>query len=154
VQEVDGSVEKPHPEAGDAPDAPGAPKVDAEHRPEGPALVTYTPAATAERSIPAVDAYSLRLVAAHRLYDAGTLVQHSPSLAPLTPGTTVRVNPTDLERLGLGDGDQVRVTSSRSTFTLAAESDAGVPHGIAAISFDQPGSGAADLIDVTTPVTD
>jgi NADH-quinone oxidoreductase subunit G len=167
VQELgdDGSAEKPHPEAGDAPavdvtddtgdsaSAHGGGGVQTDE-PARPALVTYAAAVSAERSIPAVDAYSLRLVAAHRLYDAGTLVQAAPSLAPLAPGTTVRVNPTDLERLGLNDGDQVRVTSSRATFTLAAESDLGVPHGIAAIWFDQPGSGAADLIDATAPVTD
>ena len=34
-----------------------------------------------------VDAYSLRLVATRQLYDQGTLVQHSPSLAGLAPGT-------------------------------------------------------------------
>jgi NADH-quinone oxidoreductase subunit G len=154
VQEVEHGAEKPHPEAGDAPDAPESLTVDVDDSPERPALLTYTPAAESDRSIPAVDAYALRLVASHRLYDAGTLVQHAPSLAPLAPGTTVRVNPTDLERLGLNAGDQVRVTSSRSTFTIAAESDPGVPHGVAAIWFDQPGSGAADLIDATAPVTD
>ena len=164
VQEIgEGTAEKPDPSAGDAP-AVGVTDDEGESAsphsggssdiPARPAMVTYAPPAAAERSVPAVDAYSLRLVAARKLYDAGTIVQQSPSLAPLAPGATVRVNPVDLERLGLGDGDQVRVTSSRTTLTLAAESDAGIPKGIAAITFDQPGSGAADLIDATAPVTD
>jgi NADH-quinone oxidoreductase subunit G len=106
------------------------------------------------RSIPAIDAYALRLVASHKLYDDGTLVRHSPSLAPLAPGESVRVNPADLERLGVTPGDSVRVTSSRTALTLPVEADAGVPRGVAALPFGQPGPGAADLIDSTASVTD
>src|SRR5207248_2501661 len=67
---------------------------------ERPQLLRFTPASSG-REVPAIDGYSLRLVSAHKLYDAGTLVQSAPSLAPLAPGSAVRVNPTDLERLGL-----------------------------------------------------
>src|SRR5205814_8865656 len=81
VQEVDGSAEKPHPEAGDAPDAPDTPTVAVDDSTERPALVTYSPDAATERSIPAVDAYSLRLVASPRLYGAGPNLQHAPALA-------------------------------------------------------------------------
>jgi anaerobic selenocysteine-containing dehydrogenase len=66
----------------------------------------------------------------------------------------VRVNPTDLERLGLTNGDSVRVTSSRGAITIPAEADVSVPKGIAVISFDQPGPGAADLIDTASMITD
>ena len=118
-----------------------------------PGLLRATPSATG-RAVPPVDSYSLRLVAGHRLYDDGTLVQHSPSLAPLAHGSAIRVNPSDLERLGLTAGDAVRVTSSRTSLTLTAEADAGVPKGIAAMAFDQPGPGAADLVDVTAGITD
>jgi anaerobic selenocysteine-containing dehydrogenase len=106
------------------------------------------------RSVPAVDAYALRLVASHKLYDDGTFVRHSPSLSPLAPGEAVRVNPADLERLGVTAGDSVRVTSSRMALTLPVEADPGVPRGVAALAFGQPGPGAADLIDASSPVTD
>ncbi|MGI8776094.1 MAG: NADH-quinone oxidoreductase subunit NuoG, partial [Acidimicrobiales bacterium] len=49
----------------------------------------------------ALDAYSLRLVTSRALYDGGALVQHSPAMAPLAPGTRFRANPYDLSRLGI-----------------------------------------------------
>jgi NADH-quinone oxidoreductase subunit G len=119
-----------------------------------PALLRHVPAPASAPAIPAVDAYSLRLVVGHKLYDDGTLVRHSPSLAPLAPGASVRVNPADLDRLGLTHGDPVRVTSSRSALNLPAAADETVPKGVALVAFDQPGPGAADLIDATAPVTD
>jgi NADH-quinone oxidoreductase subunit G len=122
-------------------------------RPNRPLLLRTTPTATG-RTIPPVDGYSLRLVAGHKLYDDGTLTQHSPSLAPLAPGSVVRVNPADLERLGVTAGDQVRVTSSRTALTLPTAADLGVPRGVALLAFDQPGAGAADLVDAAAPVTD
>ena len=104
--------------------------------------------------MPAVDAYSLRLHVAHKLYDDGTFTQQSPSLAPLAGGTAIHVNPTDLDRLGLTHGDAVKVTSSRTTLTLGAEADTSVPKGVALLVFDQAGPGAADLLDSSSPVND
>ena len=58
------------------------------------------------------DAYSLRLVAARTLYDAGRIVSSSPSLAALAPGAALVVHPSDLDRIGVAaEGDDVRVTS-------------------------------------------
>jgi anaerobic selenocysteine-containing dehydrogenase len=89
-----------------------------------------------------------------KLYGDSTLVQHSPSLAPLATGGTVHVNPADLERLGVTAGDQVRVTSSRTALTLPTAADWGVPRGVAERAVDQPGPGAAARIDASAPVTD
>jgi NADH-quinone oxidoreductase subunit G len=118
-----------------------------------PALLHATPSSSAA-SVPARDGYSLRLVAPRKLYGDATSVQRSPSLAPLAYGSGLHVNPADLERLGVSDGGQVRVTSSRSALTLTATADPVVPRGVAELAFDQPGPGAADLIDASTPVTD
>ena len=118
-----------------------------------PATIRFTAGATAAGP-PPIDSYSLRLVSSRKLYDQGTLVQRSPSLAPLAPGSPLRVNPADLDRLGLSSGARVRVTSSRTTLVLVAHADAGVPKGTAVLWFNQPGGGAADLIDVTGAVTD
>ncbi len=103
---------------------------------------------------PPVDAYSLRLVSGRILYDAGVLVQQSPSLAALVPGASLRAHPSDLGRLGVTTGDQVRVTSSRGSLTLGTVADASVLRGSAVLAFNQPGPGAADLIDARQPVTD
>ncbi len=103
---------------------------------------------------PSVDSYSLRLIASRKLYDLGTLVQHAPSIAVLTPGSTLLVHPYDLDRLGVTDGGQVKVTSSRTTLTVEAHASTLVPKGSAALTVNQPGPDPADLIDATQDVTD
>ncbi|HWC10076.1 MAG TPA: NADH-quinone oxidoreductase subunit NuoG [Acidimicrobiales bacterium] len=148
---------EPEPEAGRAPLQPGAQDsaVSAGHVVEGepPALVTFAGAEPTPPLRP-IDAYSLRLVASRSLYDAGVLVQRSPALAALAPGSRFRANPHDLSRLGIRPGDWVRVTSGRAALVLEAAADDGVPRGSAVVDFNQPGEGAADLIDATAPVTD
>ena len=74
-----------------------------------PPLLEFA-APAAQSSAPALDAYSLRLVSGRELYDCGTLVQHSPALAPLARPARLRVNPYDLNRLGVATGGRVRLT--------------------------------------------
>jgi NADH-quinone oxidoreductase subunit G len=106
------------------------------------------------RQAPPTDAYSLRLVAAHTLYDAGELVSRSPSLAALAEGPCLRANPADLGRMGVTTGDRVRVSSSRTSLVLDVAADPSVLRGSAVLAFNARGQGAAELIDVTQPVTD
>jgi NADH-quinone oxidoreductase subunit G len=149
---------EPEPDA-DAPLEPLAgvqyPPIDAAAAPAGgrPPLLGFVPVAATSPS-PPVDAYSLRLVSGRCLYDAGVLVQQSPALAPLVPGARLRAHPHDLGHLGVTTGDQVRVTSARGSLTLGAVADASVLRGSAVLPFNQPGPGAADLIDARQPVTD
>ena len=125
----------------------------AESAPSRPALLTW--AAGEVSDPPRVDAYAVRLVTGRKLYDKGTLVQYSPSLAPLAPGTRLRVNSQDLARLGLQTGDRAKVTSSRATATMPVEADDGVPRGSAVLTFNQPGDiDPANLIDASAPVTE
>jgi NADH-quinone oxidoreductase subunit G len=106
------------------------------------------------RTPPRVDAYSLRLVSGRRLYDDGVLVRHSPALAQLVEGPVLRANPYDLDQIGVRPGEPVRVTSPRGSLVLAVTADAGVPKGSASLEFNLPGESAADLIDVSLPVTE
>jgi NADH-quinone oxidoreductase subunit G len=103
---------------------------------------------------PAVDAYSLRLVATRKLYDLGTSVQRSPSLAGLAPGASVRLHPHDFDRVGVAAGTPVNVSSAKGSITLPVHSDDGVPRGSAAVLLSQPGADASALIDATATVTD
>jgi anaerobic selenocysteine-containing dehydrogenase len=119
-----------------------------------PPTMSWPPADLAEHPAPTADSYSLRLVAGRELYDAGSLVAHSPSLAPLARGTSVALGTYDAERLGVSTGDRVRITSARGSFETGVTIHAGVPRGAAVMAFNQPGQGAADLIDASTPVTD
>jgi anaerobic selenocysteine-containing dehydrogenase len=101
-----------------------------------------------------LDAYSLRLVSGRKLYDLGSTVQASSSLAPLAPGAVLGLNPYDFDRLGVAPGTRVRLSSSRTAVVAEARPDPGGPRGSASLPFNQPGVIAADLIDVTSPVTD
>jgi NADH-quinone oxidoreductase subunit G len=103
---------------------------------------------------PPLDAYGLRLVATRKLYDCGTLVQHAPSLAGLAPGTEICVNAYDFDRLGVDDGDEVRVSSAKGELIAEIRVDDGVTRGTAAMVFRQPELDVAELIDATSPVTD
>ncbi|MDQ3147222.1 MAG: hypothetical protein M3R01_09900, partial [Actinomycetota bacterium] len=123
-----------------------------------PSLLRWSPAegsaASAAGPTLAADRSSFRLVSARRLYDAGTLVQHSPSLAALAAPLPVRLHPSELARLGVEAGSEVRVSSRQGSVVLETVGDVGVPQGTAAITFNQPGPGAADLIDADATVTD
>jgi NADH-quinone oxidoreductase subunit G len=103
---------------------------------------------------PLLDAYSLRLVVTRKLYDRGTLVRSSPSLADLAEPATLRLHPQDFDRLGVAVGDDVRVTSNRGNVAVPTVPDAGVPRGIALIHANQAGGRANVLIDGNAPVTD
>jgi predicted molibdopterin-dependent oxidoreductase YjgC len=110
--------------------------------------------AMAVAATPAVDAYSLRLVATRKLYDLGSSTQRSPSLAGLAPGTAVRLHPHDFDRVGVQPGGLVEVSSAAGTVSIAAQPDSGVPRGSAAVYVNQPGPAVTALIDSSTPVTD
>jgi NADH-quinone oxidoreductase subunit G len=103
---------------------------------------------------PLLDAYSLRLVVRRKLYDRGTLVQHSPSLAGLAERATLLLHPQDFDRLGIVPGDDVRITSSRGHVTVAARPYAAVARGVAVLDANKAGGRANVLIDANTPVTD
>jgi anaerobic selenocysteine-containing dehydrogenase len=93
-------------------------------------------------------------VATRTLWDAGTLAQHSPHLADLHPAQRLRVNPYDLDRLGVASGGRIRVVSPRTSLVVDVVADTGVPRGVASLLFNLPGDGVAELIDATEPVTD
>jgi NADH-quinone oxidoreductase subunit G len=135
------------PDAGDGVVVPLPGAADA-----GASLVTFEPQ-TAAAELPALDRYSLRLVASRKLYDLGVLTHHAPSLAGLAPGTILRVNPYDFDRLGVAQGSEVRLHSSRADLRADISSDPGVPRGSAAIYFNQPGLDVAELIDASERVT-
>jgi anaerobic selenocysteine-containing dehydrogenase len=144
---------------GPDPAVPPEPEQGAEPQPAAPArppMLRFGPSAGGV-PLPPYDAYSLRLVAGRSLWDTGTLLAHSPHLADLHPEQRLRVNPYDLDRLGVSTGGRVRVISARSSATsmvLDVVADDGVPRGSAALVFGLPGPGPAELIEATSPVVD
>ena len=117
-----------------------------------PAFVAFTPSAPVV--VPPVDAYGLRLIATRKLYDQGTIVQAASALAPLAPGSSLRLAPQDFERLGVAEGGRAVVRTERGSVTVAVLADAGVPRGVAAMIVDQADGRVTDLIDALTIVTE
>jgi len=103
---------------------------------------------------PARDAYALRLVVGRALYDDGRLVTETPLLQRLVAEPGLRIHPSDLARIGVDSGGQVKVTSTRGSQVVAVHADAGVPAGIACMDFSADALGAALLIDAGQPVVD
>ena len=120
---------------------------------DAPALYAWDRRATHPET-PARDAYALRLVVGRSLYDEGRLVSKTPLLERLVPETGLRVNPSDLARIGVDSGGQVKVTSTRGSQVVAVKSDAGIPAGIACMDFSADALGAALLVDVGQTVVD
>ena len=120
---------------------------------EEQASVVFKPPGSATRPAP-LDAFSLRLVSQHELYDSGVGVQHASSMAKLPRGAVLRLNPHDFDRLGVKPGERVRATSSRTSVVLEVSTDSAVPRGSASLAFNQPGVAAADLIDANALTTD
>jgi anaerobic selenocysteine-containing dehydrogenase len=120
--------------------------------PTPPAVLAFTAPDVAEA--PAVDAYSLRLVATRKLYDLGTDAQHSRGLAGLTSDTVLRLHPHDFDRLGVDPGTNVTVTAASGSVTLPVQPDAAVGKGAAAVVLHQPGPAVGALIDATSRVTE
>ena len=116
-------------------------------------MVTFTPS-TDHAPAPARDNYSLRLVTGRKLYDRGVHLTHSPSLASLAAKPVLTLHPSDLDRLGVKSGGQVRLRSARLTTTIEVLADERIPRGAAALPFNLHDIDAGTLIDVTKPVTD
>ena len=100
------------------------------------------------------DAYALRLVSGRKLYDGSRVTERSPSLAPLVAPIELLVHRVDRERIGVPDGANVRLTSSRGSVALPLRTVETVPQGVAFLAFGPEGPGVADLVDLDAPVTD
>jgi anaerobic selenocysteine-containing dehydrogenase len=143
--EADAVADTAADEATDA-DADPAPAVAALPRPIAFVAPRY--------EAPALDAYSLRLVTYRKLYDLGTLVQAASSLAGLAAGPAIAANPADLDRLGVGAADRVKVSSARGSLTATITPDASVPVGTVTMAIGQGDPAPGVLIDATSAVTE
>jgi len=137
---------------GEAPAEPGD-ALDVPSTDDAPALYEWDGRGLHPEA-PARDAYALRLVVSRTLYDDGRLVSETPLLQRLVPEPALRVHPSDLARIGVDSGGQVKVTSTRGSQVVSVHADAGVPAGVASMAFSADGLGAALLIDVAQPVVD
>jgi hypothetical protein len=103
-----------------------------------------------------VDSYSMRLVAARSLYDLGSAVSAVPALAGLVAAAPLRINPHDLDDLGVPAGGSVRLRTGDASLVAAAVPDPSLPRKVIAAAFNVPldGGTVADLIDSQAPVVE
>ena len=102
------------------------------------------------------DRYSVRLVASRTLYDLGAAVSAVPVLAGLVATAPLRVNPHDLDELGVAAGGSVRVRTATASAVLRAVPDASLPRRVVATEFNAPlaQGTVGDLIDLGAPVVE
>ncbi len=98
--------------------------------------------------------YDYRLVVSRQLYDRAAGTAYSPSLAPLATRCTAHMNPLDLDALGVAEGQEVRIVGSRGAVVVAVTPDERVARGSVRLPFNVPGTSAAEIVDLTSPVTD
>ncbi|MEZ5342914.1 MAG: molybdopterin dinucleotide binding domain-containing protein [Acidimicrobiales bacterium] len=104
--------------------------------------------------VPPLDNYGLRLLVDHKLWDQGTMVAQSPSLAHLAGSAALYLNRTELERLGVTDGDMVTVETRDISVRVPVGLDASLPRGVGRIPFRLAGFDPGTLIDAGDTVTD
>lgn len=94
---------------------------------------------------PTVNDYGLRLVVDRKLWDLGTMVQESPSLAGLAGETKLTLAPADIESLGLV-GSTALVERNGSTVEMPYAADPAIPPGIARLPIRLRGIDARDFM--------
>ncbi|HYA45096.1 MAG TPA: molybdopterin-dependent oxidoreductase, partial [Acidimicrobiales bacterium] len=134
-------------------DRPAPQPAAADSDPWPPMLHIGPPTPTAEKGPTPPNGHALRLVTTRPMWDGGTLVQRSPSLAGLHPPLALRVNPSDLPRLGLQPGSHARASSGSGSLVLPVVADIEVAPGTAMVPFNLPEGGAGELIGATGALT-
>jgi formate dehydrogenase major subunit len=119
------------------PDAPGADIVfgDAFPRPGGKARLV--PASYAPPGEPPDEDYPLVLSTGRQLehWHTGAMTRRAAVLDALEPAANASLSRLQLERLGLGAGERIRVVTRRGAIELTARADDGVPDGMVFVPF-------------------
>ncbi len=115
---------------------------------------TVTPLADVAFSAPGRNSYDYRLVVSRKLYDRAVGTQMSRSLVNLAPGSAIHVHPLDLDALGVGEGDDVKVVSAKAATVLPIRANSMVPRGVVWSPFNQAEGTIEDIVDGRTPTTD
>lgn len=110
--------------------------------------------ARSELSIADHNSFKHRLIVSRKLYDGAQGTAKSPSLAGLAKGAGVYVHSLDRARIGVDEGVEVKVTSTRAMLVLPLHESEDVMIGTAWIPFNQPGADVRELLDLSSDVCD
>src|SRR5207245_2346783 len=97
--------------------------------------------------------YPIRLTTGRRLDSYNTGVQSGGFSSPMRRGETLDLSPEDGARLGVAEGERVRVTSRRGTVDAPVRFDTWLRPGLAFMTLHFPDDVAVNLltIDATDP---
>jgi formate dehydrogenase major subunit len=98
------------------------------------------------------DEYPIRLTTGRRLESYNTGVQSNRYRSPLHAGEAVCLSPADVARLGVSEGEQVRVTSRRGIVEAPVRVDRSLRAGLAFMTFHFPDE--VDVNRLTIDATD
>lgn len=92
--------------------------------------------------------YPFRLTTGRRLDEYNTGVQASGYRSPLRRGETLDLSPEDAERLGVRDGELVRVHSRRGSVTVPVRQDRSLRPGLTFMTLHFPDDVATNLLTI------
>ena len=92
--------------------------------------------------------FPMRLTTGRRLDDYNTGVQTSGYNSPLRRGETLDLSPEDAERLGVNDGELVRVSSRRGSVTVPARRDGTLRPGLTFMTLHFQDEVATNLLTI------
>lgn len=120
---------------------------------DGPDRFIWTDLGKARSPIPG-DNYAFRLVIDRAMYDNGTRLSQCPSLVGSIPKASARIHPSEAARLGVKNGDLIRLISNRGAVEGPAQVDARVARGVVAVAHNQSGLDARLLTSIEDTITD
>ena len=109
---------------------------------------------TSSVKIPKNKANSFRLIVTRSMYDKGVLAAHSSALQGLAPGGQIKVNPEDMEKLGITSDSIVRLIGSKGEIRTRLTPDPEIICGTIHALWNQEGPDISKLIDSSLPVND
>ncbi len=111
-------------------------------------------AQTTPVKIPKQKANSFRLIVTRSMYDRGVLAAHSAALKGLAPGSQIKANPEDMEKLGITSESTVRLIGSKGEIRTRLTPDPGTARGTIHALWNQEGPDIRKLIDSSLPLND
>ncbi len=104
-------------------------------------------------SAPPASSYGLRLVVDRKLWDLGTMVANSPSLAGLPPRAELHLSPSDVHLMDLVDNDFVTIDQGDISFDLPFVVDSTVAPRTAWLPARLPGFDVRELLSAGRSIT-
>jgi formate dehydrogenase major subunit len=94
------------------------------------------------------DDFPIRLTTGRRLDSYNTGVQTGSFRSPMRRGETLDISPEDIERLGLAEGERVRVVSRRGEVEVPVRVDPGLRPGLTFMTFHFQDDVAVNLLTI------